>query len=269
MKSCKSSGDSTLPSEGARAAARDAMRALQDAQLPFLVAGAYAFACYTDIERHTKDFDIFVEERDIDRALRVLEKAGFCTEMESEIWLAKARRAGELIDLVFNSGNGLSPVDESWFDHAVDGEVFGMKAEIAGAEELLWTKAYIMERDRYDGADVAHLLHCCAEELDWPRLLERFGDHWRLLLSHMLLFQFIYPSQRNRLPGDVLDALLSRADAEINRPSPDAEVCRGTLLSRGQYFHDLDHWGYIDGRAVPHGELSQDQADDLSRPYRP
>ena len=28
--------------------------------MPFLVGGAYAFARYTGIERHTKDFDVFV-----------------------------------------------------------------------------------------------------------------------------------------------------------------------------------------------------------------
>ena len=36
---------------------------------PFLVGGAYAFARYTGIERHTKDFDVFVRPRDFDRAL--------------------------------------------------------------------------------------------------------------------------------------------------------------------------------------------------------
>ena len=37
---------------------------LDAAGLPFLIGGAYAFSRYTGIERHTKDFDIFVKPDD-------------------------------------------------------------------------------------------------------------------------------------------------------------------------------------------------------------
>jgi hypothetical protein len=43
---------------------------------------------------------------------------------------------------------------------------------------------------------VLHLLHETGPSLDWPRLLMRFGDHWRVLLSHQILFGFVYPDKR-------------------------------------------------------------------------
>jgi hypothetical protein len=42
---------------------------------------------------------------------------------------------------------------------------------------MIWSKAFIMERERFDGADVMHLIHENANRLDWNRLLERFGQH--------------------------------------------------------------------------------------------
>jgi len=42
---------------------------------------------------------------------------------------------------------------------------------------MIWSKAFIMERDRYDGADIAHIIRTCGKGLDWSRLLHRFGSH--------------------------------------------------------------------------------------------
>ena len=84
-----------------------------------------------------------------------------------------------------------------------------------------------MERERYDGADIAHLLHARAEALDWGRLARRFGRHWRVLLSHLILFGFIYPSERTRIPEPLMRRCLQLLDAEMRRPS-EQRVCRGT-----------------------------------------
>ena len=54
---------------------RDAMSALNAAAAPYLVGGAYAFARYTGIERHTKDFDIFCRREDAEGILGVLRDA--------------------------------------------------------------------------------------------------------------------------------------------------------------------------------------------------
>jgi hypothetical protein len=53
---------------------------------------------------------------------------------------------------------------------------------------LIWQKAYVMERERFDGADIVHLLASCAPGIDWKRLMERFGPDWRVLMSHLILF---------------------------------------------------------------------------------
>ena len=138
------------------------------------------------------------------------------------------------------------------------GEVLGVPAKLCPAEEMIWQKAFIMERERYDGADVAHLLRARAAELDWERLLRRFGPHWRVLLSHLVLFGFIYPAEQGKIPEEVLRELSGRLLAERARAGNGQPVCQGTYLSRMQYLNDTEKWGYADARLEPRGPLSRE-----------
>jgi hypothetical protein len=240
---------------------RHTMRVLNDASLPYLVGGAYAFHCYTDIFRHTKDFDLFVKASDVDRAMEVLSEAGYHTEFTFSHWLAKAVCGDDLVDLIFKSGNGISEVDDGWFSRARKGEVFGMPVLLCAPEEIIWTKAYIMERERFDGADVAHIFRGYAEHINWERLLELFGAHWRVLFAHVVLFGFIYPGERNRIPAEIRQRLFQRLQDEYNNPPPAARVCQGTLLSRAQYLVDITRWDYEDARLAPRGDMTEQQID--------
>src|SRR4051794_5536120 len=181
-----------------------ALTGLQEAGVPFLVGGAYAFERYTGIVRHTKDLDIFVRQADYPRAIAVLEADGCQGEVPFPHWLAKAYCGHHFVDLIFGSGNGVAPVDDDWFTHAVDETVLGIPVQIVPAEEMIWQKALIMERERFDGADVAHLLRARGDRLDWDRLLRRFGQHWRVLLSHLVLFGYIYSDEQAKIPSGVL-----------------------------------------------------------------
>jgi hypothetical protein len=241
---------------------RHAMAVLEAAGIPFLVGGAYAYARYTGVVRHTKDFDVFLRPEDLERALDALQAAGYATELTFPHWLGKAYRGEDFVDLIYSSGNGIARVDERWFEHAVDEKVLGVPARLAPAEEIIWSKSFIMERERYDGADVAHLLLHRAHDLDWDRLLERFGPHWRVLLTHLLLFGYIYPGERDSIPRQVWDGLLGRLASEGPPRPEEEELCRGTILSRGQYLLDVEEWGYRDARLEPAGNM---RAGDIAR----
>ena len=232
---------------------RAMVEALRAADLPFLVGGAYAFARYTGIERHTKDFDVFVREADVDQALTALGAAGCATELTFPHWLGKAYCGADFIDVIFSSGNGLVTVDAEWFANAVADEVLGLPVRLIPPEEMLWSKAFVMERERYDGADINHLLRARADDLDWPRLLRRFGEHWPVLLSHLVLFAYVYPAEASNVPGWVLRELLERAPKAFHSASDTDRICRGPLISRAQYLTDIEAWGYHDPRLNAHG----------------
>jgi Uncharacterised nucleotidyltransferase len=229
----------------------EALRALQKAQVPFLVGGAYALACHIGVVRHTKDLDIFTRPEDCERVLEVLLTAGYRTELTDPRWLAKAHAGEDFIDVIFSSGNAIAQVDDVWFEHAITANVLGMTVQLCPLEETIWSKAFVMERERYDGADIAHILRACGECLDWDRLLDRFGTHWRLLLSHLILFGFIYPSEPGHIPPSVMRTLVDRLQSESRDPSSKGRLCQGTLLSKVQYAIDIEHWGYQDVRLLP------------------
>jgi hypothetical protein len=225
---------------------RAAMLLLEKANVPFLVGGAYALGVYTGISRDTKDFDLFIQPKDVERALTILRNSGYETERTFPHWLAKTMCRDDVIDFIYRAGNGLCEVDSSWFDRARDGELLGMPVRLCAPEEIIWMKAFIMERERYDGADIVHLLESCADSIDWRHLLGRFGQDWRILLSHLILFGYVFPSERERIPKRVIDVLVDRLKTEpVNRVD---RTCRGTLISRQQYLRDVEERGFRDAR---------------------
>ena len=227
--------------------------------IPFLVGGAYAFERYTGIARHTKDLDLFVRKSDRDRIFELFAKTGYRTELLFPHWLGKVFYNEDFVDLIFNTANGNDEVDDIWFERAVEAEVFGIPVKICSPEDIIRSKAFIMERERYDGADVAHLLLTSSQPIDWSFLLERFGSQWRVLLSHLIIFGFIYPSERDRIPDWVMQELLDRLHSEMSAAKPTDQLCQGTLLSRGQYLVDIQRWGYEDARLSPRGNMTAEE----------
>lgn len=239
---------------------RRALRALLDAGVPFLLGGAFALQAYTRIARDTKDIDLFVRHDDLDTVLAVLSDQGFEIERTFPHWLAKARHGQHFADIIHSSGNGISPVDDEWFANARPAEVLGLPLRLCPPEEMLWTKAFIMERERYDGADVAHLLREMGRDLDWERLVRRFGRHWRVLFSHVVLFGYIYPNDRLAVPDWVIDHFSERVRRR-QAQDDDRPLCCGTFLSRTQYIPDIEDLGYIDVRTIDTGTMSDDDAE--------
>src|SRR5207248_6824517 len=226
---------------------RRSMAALQDANVPFLLGGAYVVEVYSGVSRRSKDFDLYVRPRDVDAAMDALKRAGYKTKKTFPHWLAKAGRGRDYVDLIFRAGNGLCEVDDSWFERARGHEFLGSEVKLCAPEEMIWMKAYIMERERFDGADIAHILQSCAEKLDWPHLIHRFGPDWRVLLSHLVLFGYIYPGERDKIPAAIMDDLIARLRSERRTAGAD-RICRGTLLSRKQYLMDIQERGFSDAR---------------------
>src|SRR6266700_3522126 len=82
---------------------------------------------------------------------------------------------------------------------------------------------------------------------DDEQLVRRFGPDWRVLLSHLVLFGYIYPGERARIPAAIMEDLLTRLRSEARTAAPE-RLCRGTLLSRKQYLVDVQKWGFRDAR---------------------
>ncbi|HZU22558.1 MAG TPA: nucleotidyltransferase [Terriglobales bacterium] len=231
--------------------------------VPYVVSGAFALHTHTGIWRDTKDLDIFLTAPDADRALRLLRQAGFVCEIKDEVWLAKAHRDDFFVDLITGMSNGVITVDDSWIERGRSEVVLGVPSRVLGAEELIASKMFVTRRERFDGADIAHVVYGTRGDLDWGRLVELAGEHWEVLLWNLLLFRYCYPMATGHVPAAVWRDLLGRLHNELDRPQPNAEF-RGSLIDDKMFAIDVAEWGLPDVekryRDARNPKLGQSQA---------
>lgn len=240
-------GDFWIP-EPERELYKLALGALNDAGIPFVVAGAYAIYEHTGIYRETKDLDLFVEPAAVVDAMAALKAAGFRARLEQPHWLAKALYGEHFIDVIYGMGNGLALIDHDWHRYSKPAILAATPVRVAPVEELIWHRLFINERHRQDMADIVHLIACFGRRLDWRRLVDKTGDHWPLLLSQLQMYHYVYPELRG-VPDWVLEDLLDRARTDLRRKRSGERVTRGTLASRFSFMIDVHEWGFRDLRA--------------------
>lgn len=222
----------------------DVLKKISFSGIHFMVGGTYAFRKYTGIKRETKDMDIFCKAGDYPRILRLLEENGFKLRITDSRWIAKAYQGKFYVDIIFATPSGIWSVDDSWFHHPPIVTILGVKVRLIPPEEMIWCRAYIQARDRYDGADIHHLILKKGKELDWRRLLNRMEVHWEILLAHLINFRFVYPSEVDIVPKWLIEELIDRLQHQLTMPKPKDKTCRGQLFSHDQYQIDIEKWGF-------------------------
>ncbi|MFH0900795.1 MAG: hypothetical protein V2A73_09225 [Pseudomonadota bacterium] len=231
-----------------KAVFQEVLFALREEGLRFIIGGAFALNHFTGVWRFTKDLDVFCEPRVGPQVLAALRKRGFASHLEEKHWLGKAFKNDALVDVIWGCGNWTSFVDESWYCRAVQATILGENTLVACPADIILSKSYVAGRERFDGTDIAHLIHSCGRTFDWPALVNRFGDHWLLLLHYLVLFRFVYPQEREIAPTSLIRdlALNIGTDAEVS----DGLAFRGPLLDRYGYLHDMLAHGWPDPREV-------------------
>jgi predicted nucleotidyltransferase len=233
-----------LPPE-AQSLYREVLRALNDHGIPYAVAGAFALQKYTGICRLTKDLDLFMKAENVPAALVFLEQQGFHCEVTDRVWLAKAHRGEYFVDLISGMSNAVILVDDSWMKRTQPALIAGVPSRIISPEDLLASKLFVTRRERFDGADIAHIIYRMQGDLDWERILELAGNHWEMLLWALILFRYVYPAHSDFVPAALWQDLLSRYMHLIQHPDPKAPF-RGSLVDENMFSIDMKDWGLED-----------------------
>jgi hypothetical protein len=224
---------------------REVITALQEGHVPFAVSGAFALQEHTGICRFTKDLDLFLPSESAPRALTRLRERGFECEIADPVWLAKAHRDSFFVDLITGMSNGIIRVDNSWMERARPATVVGVKAKVLAPEEVLVSKLFVTRRERFDGADIAHVIYGVRGKLQWERVLQLVGEHWEILLWALMLFRYVYPANSNYVPQELWQDLLGRLGKELSSPDPKARF-RGSLVDDNMFAIDVQEWGLDD-----------------------
>jgi hypothetical protein len=224
---------------------REALEMLNESGASYMLGGAFAIFHYTGIFRDTKDLDVFCKWIEYPKILKFFAEKGYRTELTDARWLAKIFKDDYYIDIIFDTTNNICRVDDSWYKHAVKAPFMGLEVLLVAPEELIWCKIYVQNRERFDGADVNHLMLKCGKDMDWQRPIFRMEQHWHLLLSQIIIFQFVYPADFfGIIPRWLFDDLMARAHEQYDLPSPLERVCRGPVIDQTQYSIDIKEWDY-------------------------
>jgi len=171
--------------------------------IPFAVGGGLAMMAYAGQVRDSKDIDLYVTPENREAMIAVVLQAGLVDYYDrapyDRNWIFRSCREDLIIDVMWAMANQRAQVDQSWLD-GPSTTVDELTFPLVRPEETLWTKLYVMQRDRCDWPDALNILNGIGPELDWARLLERLGDDMPLLAGLLQVFRWIYPPRYNQLP---------------------------------------------------------------------
>jgi hypothetical protein len=170
----------------------------------FALGGGLAFSEYAGRMRNTKDLDLFILPKDRGAMIEGLCKAGFSDYFDEKpydrSWIYRAVREHVIVDIIWTMPNHRVVVDEDWLTRGWDIEIRDVCLKLLPPEELLWSKLYVMQKDRCDWPDLLNLLRARSHDLDWDRLFAK-SDHDALLLGGLLsVYRWLLPRQAAEAP---------------------------------------------------------------------
>ena len=172
--------------------------------LPFAVGGAFALAVYSGKLRDTKDLDLIVTPDRKDEMIEIVTGAGF-QDYHGQLpydrrWIYRGWQNGAIVDVIWAMANQKAQVDHQWLSRGPVVKVGDEVVRAAPAEEMLWAKLYVLQRDRCDWPDVMNILYSAGPSMDWHHLLARVGEDRDLLRAAMTVFAWLCPGRSRELP---------------------------------------------------------------------
>ncbi len=198
---------------------QQALEALNSTGIPYVIGGAFAMYHYTDMWRNTNDLDIYLEKTVLSSAITILSDYGFNDYGEmaegDRNWIYHATKNDVIVDLIWEPPNHVWPVDRSYVDRGHSGTFLGVPVKFMPSDELILSKLFTLNRHRSDWPDIFHVLHTCPKDIDWERMLCKLGEHWPVLLSFIVLYDWIYPDTTKCIPEAVRQELLIRKQQHV------------------------------------------------------
>lgn len=220
-------------------------RVVQEARragVRFAFGGAFATAVYTGKLRNTKDFDFYILPEDRQAMIGAVARAGLQDYYErlpyDRKWIHRSSSGDVIVDVIWAMANLRAWVDAHWLTAGPEVTMHAERIRAIPIEELIWSKLYVLQRERSDWGDVLNLIDARADTIDWDRLITRLADDAPLLTGALALFGWLAPDRAR----DILEPVWSRLGLARPERTPDPEVTRrrAALLDSRPWFRDRD-----------------------------
>jgi hypothetical protein len=206
-------------------------RAIQQVRalhIPFAFGGAFALAAYTGQFRNTKDFDFYVRPQDREAITGALAAAGLQDYYDrlpyDRSWIYRASQGDIIVDAISAMANQRAVVDDGWLTRGPEIMLRGERLRAIPIEELIWSKLYILQRERCDWGDCFNLLNAQAAAINWEHLLDRLGDDGPLIAGALEVFGWLVPGRADEIPAQVWPRLGITRPANNRLSDPLARV---------------------------------------------
>jgi hypothetical protein len=214
------------------------IREVRSAGIRFAFGGAFATAVYTDQLRNTKDFDFYILPADRGRMEQALTRAGLHDHFErlsyDRRWIYRASQDDTIVDAIWQMANYRAQVDEEWLARGPEIVIRGEALRAIPIEELIWSKLYVLQRERCDWTDVLKLIDAQAASIDWDHLLDRLADDAPLLAGALEVYSWLAPDRAGQIEQRVWERLRLLYPALIS--NPELSRARADLLDSRPWF---------------------------------
>jgi len=204
----------------------------------FAFGGAFATAVYTGELRNTKDFDFYLLPSDREPMRQVMEEAGLRDHFErlsyDRSWIYRGSRGDIIVDAIWAMANHRATVDEYWLSRGPEISIQGERLQAIPVEELIWSKLYVLQRERCDWGDVFNLIDASGNALDWDHLLDRLNTDAPLLAGALSVYTWLAPDRVHTIP-EAIRARLGLGEPPA-REDPELSRTRAALLDSRPWF---------------------------------
>jgi hypothetical protein len=208
--------------------------------LHFALGGGFAVGLYTGAPRNTKDLDIYIRPSDRERVIQMMSDCGLTDYFEKkpydQAWIYRANQGDTIVDAIWAMANKRAQVDDAWLTRGAVIQMFDKHIRVIPSEELIWSKLYVLQRDRCDWPDIVNLIRACGPHLDWPHLLNRVAEDLPLLKAVLTIFSWVCPQQAVSVPRRVWDSM-GLPMPKLER-DPEGRPARPDLLDTRPWFHE-------------------------------
>src|SRR5918994_1433848 len=177
----------------------------------FAFGGAFAIAVYTGELRNTKDFDFYLLPADRDAMKEAMTRAGLRDYFDrlsyDRSWIYRASREDIIVDAIWTMANHRAEVDEHWLSRGPEVTIRGEPLRAIPIEDLIWSKLYVLQRERCDWGDVVNLIDAQTDSIDWEYLLNQLGEDAPLLTGALSVFAWLVPHRASDIPSEVWSRL--------------------------------------------------------------
>jgi Uncharacterised nucleotidyltransferase len=217
---------------------REVIQQARSRRIRFAFGGAFATALYTGELRNTKDFDLYILPEDRERMVQAMNDAGLRDYFDrlhyDQSWIYRGSRGDIIVDAIWQMANHRAVVDQQWLTGGPEVELKGERLRAIPLEELVWSKLYVLQRERCDWTDIFNLLDAQIQLLDWEHLLRRLGDDAPLLAAALRVFVWLAPARLSAIPSAVRTRIWAFPETEPG--DPDLSRFRADLLDSRPWF---------------------------------